>query len=68
MGARIGFFNGGAKEGRWMDGILKFLQSDLFLSLFGGFVLGVAGLTLVKPALASDKTVEVSHSITVGAS
>ena len=64
----IGFFIGGAKERRWMDGILKFLRSDLFLSLLGGFALGVAGLTLVKPALASHKAVEVSHSITVGTS
>jgi hypothetical protein len=65
---RIDFFIGGRKERRRMDGILKFLQSDLFLGLFGGFALGVAGLTLVKPAIASHKKVEVSHSITVGAS
>lgn len=62
----IGFFIGGAKERRQMDGILKFLRSDLFLSLLGGFALGVAGLTLVKPVFANHKTVEVSHSITIG--
>lgn len=49
-----------------MDGIFNFLRSDLFLILLDGIALGVAGLTLVKPALASHKTVEVSHSITSG--
>jgi hypothetical protein len=34
----------------------------------GGFALGVAGLTLVKPAIASHKAVEAAHSITIGAS
>ena len=51
-----------------MDGIFNFLRSDLFLSLVGGFALGVAGLTLVKPAIASHKAVETMHSITIGAS
>lgn len=49
-----------------MDGIFNFLRSDLFLSLFGGFALGVAGLALIKPATASDVTVEATQSITVG--
>jgi hypothetical protein len=51
-----------------MDGIFNFLRSDLFLSLLGGFALGVAGLALVKPAIASHKVVETTHSITIGAS
>jgi hypothetical protein len=51
-----------------MDGIFNFLRSDLFLSLLGGFALGVAGLTLVKPAIASQNVVEAPHSITIGAS
>jgi hypothetical protein len=51
-----------------MDGIFNFLRSDLFLSLLGGLALGVAGLTLVKPAAAGHAAVEVRHSISVGAS
>jgi hypothetical protein len=49
-----------------MDGIFNFLRSDLFLSLFGGFALGVAGLALIKPASAGDVTAEATQSITVG--
>jgi hypothetical protein len=51
-----------------MDSIFNFLRSDLFLSLLGGFALGVAGLTLAKPALASHAAVAAPHSITIGAS
>jgi len=43
---------------------INFLKSDLFLSLAGGFALGVAGLALVKPASA-DIPVEQSRSISV---
>lgn len=49
-----------------MDGIFNFLRSDLFLSLFGGFAIGAAGLALIKPASAGDVTVEATQSITVG--
>ncbi|OYZ88889.1 MAG: hypothetical protein B7Y00_02885 [Sphingomonadales bacterium 17-56-6] len=57
----------GAPDGEnIMDGIFNFLRSDLFLSLFGGFALGVAGLALIKPASAGDVTVEASQAITIG--
>lgn len=49
-----------------MDGIFNFLRSDLFLSLFGGFALGVAGLALIKPASASDAMVKSEQSISIG--
>ncbi len=50
-----------------MDRIFNFVRSDLFLSLAGGFALGVAGLTIVKPASADIGDVEAAKSITVGA-
>lgn len=49
-----------------MDRIFNFVRSDLFLSLAGGFALGVAGLALIKPANAQSVDVEASRSITVG--
>lgn len=49
-----------------MDSIFNFLRSDLFLSLLGGFAIGVAGLTLIKPATASDVPVEAAQSISIG--
>ena len=51
-----------------MDGIFNFLRSDLFLSLLGGFAIGVVGLTFIKPAIASHAEVEAPHSITIGIS
>jgi hypothetical protein len=50
-----------------MDRIFNFVRSDLFLSLAGGFALGVAGLAMVKPANADSGNVEASRSILVGA-
>lgn len=50
-----------------MDRIFNFVRSDLFLSLAGGFALGVAGLAVVKPANANSGDVEAARSITVGA-
>lgn len=50
-----------------MDRIFNFVRSDLFLSLAGGFALGVAGLAIVKPAAAQSVDVEAARSITVGA-
>jgi hypothetical protein len=49
-----------------MDRIFNFVRSDLFLSLAGGFALGVAGLAIVKPASADVGVVE-AKSISVGA-
>jgi hypothetical protein len=40
-----------------MTHIISFFRSDLFLSLVGGFALGIAGMAMVKPASAvSEKT------------
>lgn len=41
-----------------MTKLFSFVRSELFLSLAGGFALGVAGLSLVKPASASQENVE----------
>ncbi len=35
-----------------MHRFFDFLRSDLFLSLLGGFALGLAGLSLINPANA----------------
>lgn len=51
-----------------MDGIFNFVRSDLFLSLMGGFALGVAGLALIPPANAGEVTVEAGQSISISAS
>lgn len=50
-----------------MDRFINFVRSDLFLSLMGGFALGVAGLAVVKPANANDVGTQAARSITVGA-
>jgi hypothetical protein len=50
-----------------MNRFFNFVRSDLFLSLAGGFALGVAGLTIVKPASADIGQVEAAKSISVGA-
>ena len=50
-----------------MSRIFKFVRSELFLSLAGGFALGVAGLAIVKPASADVGYVNVSMAISVGA-
>jgi len=50
-----------------MNRIFNFVRSDLFLSLAGGFALGVAGLAAVKPASAGIGHVEAAKSISVGA-
>jgi hypothetical protein len=50
-----------------MDRIFNFVRSDLFLSLAGGFALGVAGLTIVKPASADVGHAEAAKAISVGA-
>jgi hypothetical protein len=40
-----------------MNSIFNFVRSDLFLSLMGGFILGIAGMAMVKPASAiSEKS------------
>lgn len=41
-----------------MASTIRFFRSDLFLSLVGGFALGVAGMNMVKPATASGERAE----------
>jgi hypothetical protein len=50
-----------------MNRIFNFVRSDLFLSLAGGFALGVAGLAVIQPANADSGEVEAASSISVGA-
>jgi len=50
-----------------MNRIFNFVRSDLFLSLAGGFALGVAGLAVVKPASADIGHAESAKKISVGA-
>lgn len=50
-----------------MNRIFNFVRSDLFLSLAGGFALGVAGITLMNPANADSGDTEIARSISVGA-
>lgn len=50
-----------------MDRIFNFVRSDLFLSLAGGFALGVAGLAVVKPASADIGHADAANAISVGA-
>jgi hypothetical protein len=38
-----------------MTRLYHFLRSELFLSLAGGFALGLAGMALVKPASATHE-------------
>jgi len=47
-----------------MNRFIKFAKSELFLSLAGGFALGLAGMALVKPASA-ESSGDISRSITV---
>lgn len=49
-----------------MNQIISFVRSDLFLSLLGGFALGVAGLAIVKPANAVSGVQHEAQSISVG--
>ena len=38
-----------------MTRMIAFFRSDLFLSLAGGFALGIAGIALVRPASAETE-------------
>lgn len=49
-----------------MARLFNFVRSDLFLSLAGGFALGVAGLAIINPASANDSSAEVTRSVSVG--
>jgi hypothetical protein len=50
-----------------MNRILNFVRSELFLSLAGGFALGVAGLAVIKPASADIGHADAAKAISVGA-
>ena len=50
-----------------MNRIFNFVRSDLFLSLAGGFALGVAGLAVIQPASADIGHSGATKSISVGA-
>jgi len=47
-----------------MNRLFDFVRSDLFLSLAGGFALGLAGMALVKPASA-ESSGDITRSVTV---
>lgn len=38
-----------------MNRLIAFFRSELFLSLAGGFALGIAGIALVRPASAETE-------------
>jgi hypothetical protein len=42
-----------------MTRMIAFFRSDLFLSLAGGFALGIAGIALVRPASAETERQEI---------
>jgi hypothetical protein len=48
-----------------MDRFLNFVRSELFLSLAGGFALGLAGMAVVKPASADSSTGVEMRSVSV---
>ena len=50
-----------------MNRIFNFVRSELFLSLAGGFALGVAGLAVIKPASADIGHADAAKEISVGA-
>lgn len=41
-----------------MNRLIAFFRSELFLSLAGGFALGIAGIALVRPASAETERQE----------
>lgn len=49
-----------------MNRLMKLVRSDLFLSLVGGFALGLAGMAVIKPASAGSE-MDNTRSVTVGA-
>jgi hypothetical protein len=49
-----------------MNRLMKLVRSDLFLSLVGGFALGLAGMAVIKPAAAGSE-MDNARSVSVGA-
>jgi hypothetical protein len=50
-----------------MNRLFNFVRSDLFLSLAGGFALGIAGLAVIQPASADIGGSATAKAISVGA-
>lgn len=46
-----------------MTRLIAFFRSELFLSLAGGFALGIAGIALVRPASAETERHETKALI-----
>ena len=49
-----------------MNQLISFMRSELFLSLLGGFALGVTGMALVKPASATSEKAEAGAVLIEG--
>jgi hypothetical protein len=49
-----------------MRQIFSFVRSELFLSILGGFALGVTGMALVKPASATSEKAEAGAVLIEG--
>ena len=47
-----------------MNRLVDLIRSDLFLSLAGGFALGIAGMAVIKPASAESGH-DIERSVTV---
>lgn len=47
-----------------MNRLFDLVKSDLFWSIAGGFALGLAGLSVIKPASAGNRE-ELAKSVTV---
>ncbi len=49
-----------------MKQFFSFVRSELFLSIMGGFALGVAGMAMVKPASATSEKAEAGAVLIEG--
>ena len=49
-----------------MKQLFSFVRSELFLSIMGGFALGVAGMAMVKPASATSEKAEAGAVLIEG--
>jgi hypothetical protein len=49
-----------------MKQFFSFVRSELFLSLAGGFALGLAGMAMVKPASATSEKAEAGAVLIEG--
>ena len=49
-----------------MKQLFSFVHSELFLSILGGFALGIAGMAMVKPASATSEKAEAGAVLIEG--